>query len=494
MKTPLNILILFKNRDLQTKALLESLYFFMQSYYPIHIKILYDDVSSISHMHRGATLQFKYEFSHLSFEKVVYDDTFEVEKYFIQDEYNLVLPDNTIFTLPFDLKHLYELDSHDVLDLFKGLNRQKQSVNQREEFLFGVYNWNRHVDDYLYHIQNGQVYFETVPDVSPMKYYGKIFIPNNTPTDILERKHYFYPLSPCFINAINTVNTTIDFYDVDTTNMNNAYGLALKYLCGEKIDVEKLHGVSTNSLIYQHNFSYLTKFQTPTFRGMFPNVCYINLPSRTDRKEKIESEIKKIDVPNILRFSGTEISDEEAKDILSVKHSAFIQDNFLQSKKRLGCMLSHLNVVKYAKEQQWKSVLILEDDCVFLPNAQEILGEAVKELKYLPKWDMLYLGANALAPIEQISPHIGKMTGGYCAHAYIVADHFYDTILNVPRDQYVIIDQWYMDVMRDARHTVYTVLPIVAVQGGSYSDIEMKNVSYENVLTDSYKQNLNRNL
>ncbi len=488
----LNIFILFKNRDLQAKALIESFYYCMQSYYPVNITILYDDVSAVSHMHRGATLQFKNEFYHISFVKVNHESC-NIEEYFVPDEFNLVVPDNLLFTLPFNLKHLVELESEDVLDLLKGLNRQKKSVNEREGFLFGVHHLNRHVDDYLYHVENGNTYFESVPDVTPFKYYGKIFIPNASTKDVMERKHYFYPISPCFINAINTVSPAIDFYDVELTNMNNAYGLALKYLCGETIDVQSLKDFSSNSIIYQKNLTYKTSIEEKTFGEMFPQGYYINLPNRNDRREMIEKEILKIDVPTILRCEGIEASDEITTNILLKKHTNLITENFQQSQKRIGGFQSHLKAIQHAKEQQWKNVLILEDDCVFLPKAQEILNEAIKELNYLPKWDMLYLGANALAPIEQLSPHIGKLTGGYCAHAYIVSEHFYDTLLAGPIEQYLVIDAWYMDVMRDSKYNIYTVLPIVAVQGESYSDIEFKNVNYQQVLINSYKTHLNKN-
>lgn len=492
MNKTLNIIILFKNRDLQFKALVESLYHCLESYQPIKFTVIYDVTSDLSHMHTGATLKLIDEFNYMKFVKVSHKEKINIEEYFVKDELNLVLPDNVIFTLPFNLKHLVEVEHDEVLDLFKGLNRQKTSINEREGFLFGTNEFKRLPNDYLYHIDNGRVFFESVPDETPFKYYGKIFIPSASDKDVLERKHYFFPMSPCFINAINTITPSIDFYDVDLTNANNAYGLALKYLGGEKIDVTKLKGTTPNNIINKQEFSYITQFDDLSYQTLIKYGCYINLDHREDRREHIENEIKKLKNTQFTRIPGVNVTDEQTKEILSKVHVEAIETNFSQSQKRLGCSFGHINAIKTAKDNGWEYVLIVEDDCVFLPSLENVLENALRELQYLPKWDMLHFGANALTPIKQLSPHIGKLTAAYCAHAYVVPKHFYDTLLNIPIEQYIIQDAYYMDISRDTRYNVYTVLPIVATQKESFSELENKVVNYYDVIINSYTTNLNR--
>jgi glycosyl transferase family 25 len=145
-----------------------------------------------------------------------------------------------------------------------------------------------------------------------------------------------------------------------------------------------------------------------------------------------------------------------------------------------------------AKDNDWENVLILEDDVKFLDHADLILEQALKELEYLPKWDILYLGANSLDTIKQLSGHVGEMTAAFTTHAYVVNKHFYDVVLSYDWNEYSVIDQWLFNICRDSRFTAYTVLPIIATQYSSFSDIEGKNVDYENVLIDSYKNTLNK--
>lgn len=69
-------------------------------------------------------------------------------------------------------------------------------------------------------------------------------------------------------------------------------------------------------------------------------IVYINLDRRTDRKEHIENELNKwkdLDRSKVHRFSAIE-------------------------GKLVGCLSSHLNVLKMAKTNKWTNVLILEDD------------------------------------------------------------------------------------------------------------------------------------
>lgn len=69
-------------------------------------------------------------------------------------------------------------------------------------------------------------------------------------------------------------------------------------------------------------------------------VVYINLDRRVDRKEHITNELKKwkdLDWSKVHRFSAIE-------------------------GKLVGCLSSHLSVLRMARDKKWTNVLILEDD------------------------------------------------------------------------------------------------------------------------------------
>ena len=79
-------------------------------------------------------------------------------------------------------------------------------------------------------------------------------------------------------------------------------------------------------------------------------IVYINLKKREERKEQIENELKMLKIPSnkIERF-----------------------DAIVNTNGALGCSLSHISVLKRAKENKWSNVLILEDDFCSNVNANE---------------------------------------------------------------------------------------------------------------------------
>jgi glycosyl transferase, family 25 len=70
---------------------------------------------------------------------------------------------------------------------------------------------------------------------------------------------------------------------------------------------------------------------------------YINLDHRTDRKMHMENQLEQIRMAgNITRFNAIK-----------------------NANGRIGCSLSHLKCIQLAKEANWESVMILEDDILW---------------------------------------------------------------------------------------------------------------------------------
>jgi glycosyl transferase family 25 len=69
---------------------------------------------------------------------------------------------------------------------------------------------------------------------------------------------------------------------------------------------------------------------------MIKKVLYINLDSRTDRKERIEKVLR--------NFSYERIT--------AIQHKI----------GSIGCSMSHIYAIEYAIKQKWDNVLIMEDD------------------------------------------------------------------------------------------------------------------------------------
>jgi len=97
-------------------------------------------------------------------------------------------------------------------------------------------------------------------------------------------------------------------------------------------------------------------------------VIYINLDHRTDRKDIMAKffENAKIPLEKVIRFSAI---------------------NNIRGK--LGCVSSHMEVIKLAKHNGWKNTLILEDDLEIFHFEEGY--KQLEELVNLSKWDVIML-------------------------------------------------------------------------------------------------------
>ena len=138
---------------------------------------------------------------------------------------------------------------------------------------------------------------------------------------------------------------------------------------------------------------------------------YINLQRRSDRREEIEEELRRMDL--------------EAERFNAIPHERGI----------VGCGYSHLAVLKLAKERNYKNVLILEDDFKFIVF-KKILEEQLKEFfdSRIP-YDVCMLSHNVLQKEELPGNNLlGRILEGQTASGYIVAQHYYDTLIELYED------------------------------------------------------------
>ena len=102
-------------------------------------------------------------------------------------------------------------------------------------------------------------------------------------------------------------------------------------------------------------------------------VIYINLNKRTDRKEKIEKELNDFGL------------DYERFEAIETPIPGF---------GTVGCGLSHLAVLKLAKERNYENVLILEDDFTFLVSKEEFQYQLTEFFKLKLDYDTCFLAYN----------------------------------------------------------------------------------------------------
>ena len=199
---------------------------------------------------------------------------------------------------------------------------------------------------------------------------------------------------------------------------------------------------------------------------------YINLDHRTDRKRHMESQLEQIGMTgNITRFNAIK-----------------------NANGRIGCSLSHLKCIQLAKEANWESVMILEDDILFLLPDELVENANSFFSNKKNKWDVLLLAGNNLPPFTtncdglsiQVS-HCQTTTG------YIVKRHYYDTLISNIKEgitklmkepehhYYFAIDKYWLQLQKQDRWML--LIPIIVVQKPDYSDIEKKYTDYQRIMT-----------
>ena len=185
----------------------------------------------------------------------------------------------------------------------------------------------------------------------------------------------------------------------------------------------------------------------------FDKVVVINLDRRTDRMEKLDLQLKELDI-QYKRFS--------AVDAIKLNIDPVVAG-----------LRSHLQVIK---DNIGRRVLVLEDDAYFVDNFNE---KFEKVMQTLPEdWDIFYLGAlvpKDVGQINMVNRHWGIQVLTTGSQAYCIR----------PEMQYYFISRLeeynsYIDIgLRDFAkgYKPYITQPNLVTQFPSYSDLRQKEVN-----------------
>ena len=193
------------------------------------------------------------------------------------------------------------------------------------------------------------------------------------------------------------------------------------------------------------------------------NIFYINLESRIDRKKFIETQM------NILGLNATRFN--------AIKHKT----------GAIGCSLSHLNVLKLAKEQNFDHILILEDDIHFL-NPQLFVSNINNFLEKHKNFDVLLIAGNNIGNYTIIDKNCVKIQECQTATGYLVKSHYFDKLIhnfengvnklinNPLLEKFYAVDQYWKSLQLIDKW--YLLTPLCVSQKPNYSNIEKKIMNY----------------
>lgn len=196
----------------------------------------------------------------------------------------------------------------------------------------------------------------------------------------------------------------------------------------------------------------------------FDKVYYINLDKRVDRKQECETELLK---HNII---AERVSAVDANTLTN--YSLYPQRYFKRG--NYGLLLTNIRIFEEAVKQGYKSIVILEDDAMFIENFNdyfEIIYPQVPE-----DWDILYLGANHQKPPTLVAENVGKCIETWTTHAIVFKQSSYQIILEELYRLEHPIDVAFSKLFD--RVNAYSILPSIVFQRPSYSNIENKFTDY----------------
>jgi GR25 family glycosyltransferase involved in LPS biosynthesis len=202
----------------------------------------------------------------------------------------------------------------------------------------------------------------------------------------------------------------------------------------------------------------------------------VNLERRPDRLEHIQKEMD---------YMGWEYELFKAVDLNN--HG--------------GCTLSHTEIIKIAKERGYDSVMVIEDDCTFLPYSKDLINKIDTES------DDFEFGIINLAPtlnrkvnrseenplfldITNLPPKLEHERGVFATNMIIYHSSVYDDVLELEKPEklgYYAIDDYIYQFILPLKQSYSPILPI-APQMSSWSDVSQGQ--YNNFYTQTYNWNL----
>ena len=218
-------------------------------------------------------------------------------------------------------------------------------------------------------------------------------------------------------------------------------------------------------------------------------IFIINLEHRGDRKKKIISELQRVGLTNYEIFKAIKPTEEMVNEwnpnFLNPIPEWFKRTGGDEKKYKigaLGCMLSHLEIIKLCIERKYENVLILEDDTEFqIGNGirfDQVISIMKNQFENL-NFGLFYLAGNHRgAQLQKKSDNINRVKGTLTTGSYIINKSVMKFIVKNMVGFMREIDVFYSTVIQN-QFPCYCVHPHITKQGDGYSDIVQKNVSYK---------------
>jgi len=194
-----------------------------------------------------------------------------------------------------------------------------------------------------------------------------------------------------------------------------------------------------------------------TINTYYDNIYCVNLNKRHDKWELCLAEFDKHNITNVERLSAV---DGKLTEIVASNKDLWPGE--------VGCILSHLKILKDIVKNGYERTLVLEDDIEFKEDANTLFSEYIKQVP--EDWDLLYLCGNHHNMNTPLTENVHSVKQTYTTSSYSITLEMAKTL--IPRLEKMDIQVDVMYSQLQPSHNCYVFRPHIAWQRAGYSDIQ----------------------
>ena len=219
----------------------------------------------------------------------------------------------------------------------------------------------------------------------------------------------------------------------------------------------------------------------------FDKIYCINLDSRTDRWEQVQTEFEKIGILDRVERVTAITTDELPYDPRPRKNK-----NASDLLGQFACASSHNKCTKLAIQQNAKNYLVFEDDFYFRDYDADYLNTCINELPI--DWRLFSFGYNTWSQknIKSYSANLNKMNGFGLAHAYAINENIFEHLNNefekrvirskTRRKRWWKRNEYFLGNTTKYQHGVKNIF---AFQRDGFSDVASLNKEHTNAIMEN---------
>ena len=163
-----------------------------------------------------------------------------------------------------------------------------------------------------------------------------------------------------------------------------------------------------------------------TIDEVFPYKVCINLDRRPERWQQMKRKFTRHAIQSVCRFAALDGDKVE------------LPLNWPHTPGAYGCLRSHVEVVRKARDLGVSSVLIFEDDVAFHDDFENKFRTAIADLP--GDWDMLFFGALHKEEPVQITSNVARVTQANSTFACALRSTVFDRFIELNSNGHEVLD------------------------------------------------------